>query len=43
MQGSEAGALFETQQIVISQASAATYLRCDGQCYISIVENFITF
>jgi len=29
--------------LVISQSSAATYLRCGEQCYMRFVANFIAF
>jgi len=43
--GSAAGAFFEAQQLwtLISHGSAATFLRCGGQCYEFFLANFIIF
>jgi len=35
--------MFTKFGLLISRGSAATYLRCDGQCYMSFLANFVAF
>jgi len=43
MRFSEHSVIFTKFGLLISQGSAATYLKCGGQCYMGFALNFIAF